>query len=167
MRGDDWSVEYVAPAGIGLLHLNDNGIEEFAMSVFRVDTFTSAVDPQTGELTPAPVDLAAWLLAHPYLEVLGQPGSTTIDGQAGVQLDLNAAVESDQMVPGSDEAGIVPLLGDEQACCFNVEAGAAYRWILFEVDGTRMWVNLIAFDGERFDRVVDSARLTVESIRFD
>lgn len=167
VQGDDWTVEYVAPAGIGLLQVADNGIEEFALSVFRMDTFTSAVNPRTGEKTSAPVDFAAWLQVHPYLEVLDEPGSTSIDGRAAVQLDLVAAVDSNEMVPGSDEAGIVPLLGDEQACCFNVEAGAAYRWILFEVDGAKMWVNLIAFDGEQLDRFVDTARPTVESIHFD
>jgi hypothetical protein len=157
----------VAPAGIGLLHVTDNGIEEFAMSVFRVDTFTSTVDPQTGEKAPAPADLAAWLQAHPFLEGLGEPRSTTIDGHTAVQLDFVAAVDSNQMVPGSNEAGIVPLLGDSQACCLNAEAGAAYRWILFEVDGTKMWINLIAFDGEQLDRVAETARVAVASIDFD
>jgi hypothetical protein len=61
----------------------------------------------------------------------------------------------------------VPLLGGAGGCCLNLEPGAAYRWIFFEVAGVAMWVNVIAFEEEQFDDVVEEARSVIESITFE
>ena len=58
-------------------------------------------------------------------------------------------------------------MGGAEGCCLNLEPGAAYRWIFFEVDGALMWVNVIAFEGERLDEVVEEARPVIESIAFE
>jgi hypothetical protein len=57
--------------------------------------------------------------------------------------------------------------GGAGGCCLNFGAGAVYRWIFLEVDGVTMWVNVIAFEGEQFDDVVEEARSVIESIAFE
>jgi hypothetical protein len=162
-----WSIEYVAPTAIGLLRAPSGDVGEFATNVHRVDAFTTVVDPLTGDLVDAPGDIAAWLQGHRYLDLLGGPEATSIDGVDAVQFDLAATQGPGEMVPGGDEPGIVPMLGGAGGCCLNLEAGSAYRWIFFEVEGVPMWVNVIAFEGEELADVVEEAAPVIESLAFE
>jgi len=162
-----WSIEYLGPTAIGLLRAPSGEVGEFGLGVHRVDAFTRAVDAETGDLIDAPGDIAAWLQGHRYLDLVDGPEATSIDGLGAVQFDMMATQGPREMAPGGDEPGIVPLLGWAGGCCLNLEPGAAYRWIFFEVDGVAMWVSVAAFEGEQLDDAVEEARSVIESIAFE
>ena len=167
VREPGWSIEYLGPTAIGLLRAPSGDVGEFGLNVHRVDAFTNAVDAQTGDLIDAPGDVALWLQRHRYLDLVDGPEETSIGGLDAVQFDMVATQGPAEMAPGGDEPGIVPLLGGAGGCCLNLEPGAAYRWIFFEVGGVTMWVNVIAFEGEQLDDVVEEAVPVIESIAFE
>ncbi len=167
IRDPGWSVEYLGSTAIGLLRAPTGDVGEFGLNVHRVDAFTKAVDPQTGDLIDAADDIAGWLQGHRYLDLVDGPEETSVDGLDAVQFDMVATQDPGKMAPGGDEPGMVPLLGGAGGCCLNLEPGAAYRWIFFEVDGVPMWVSVIAFEGEQLDEVVEEARSVIESIAFE
>ncbi len=167
LREPGWSIEYLGPTSIGLLRAPTGDVGEFGLNVQRVDAFTKAKDPQSGNLIDAPGDIAAWLQGHRYLDLVDGPEETSIDDLDAVQFDMAATQDPGEMAPGGGEPGMVPLLGGAGGCCLNLEPGAAYRWIFFEVDGLPMWVNVIAFQGEQFDDVVEEARSVIESLTFE
>ena len=130
-------------------------------------SFPAQLTQQTGDLIDAPGDIAVWLQNHRYLDLVDGPEETSIDDVDAVQFDTLATQGPGEMVPGGDEPGIVPLLGGDGGCCLNLEPGAAYRWIFFEVDGVAMWLTVAAFEGEQLDDAVEEARSVIESIAFE
>ena len=167
IREPGWSIEYLGSSAIGLLRAPSGDVGEFGLNVFRVDSFINAVDTRTGQLVDAPGDIAQWLQGHRYLDLVDGPEETSIDGLDAVQFDMVATQDPGEMAPGGGEPGMVPLLGGAGGCCLNLEPGAAYRWIFFEIDGVPMWVNVLAFEGEQLDTVVEEARSVIQSIAFE
>jgi hypothetical protein len=88
------------------------------------------VDPATGEDVPLPEDPAAWLVAHPDLEVVAERDVEA----AGVQaVQMDATVVADTELMRTDDGPVESV------------AGAFERLTLLEVDGTLVVLQASSF----------------------
>jgi hypothetical protein len=112
------------------------------------------VDGTGVAIEPGPAGFLAFLAKFEGF-TLSEPGTATVDGVSGIQVD----VETKEMA--------APQIFEIQADVFNLDAGEKARFILLDKDGTTVILIIDAFKAAGFDAFLAKAQPLLDSVRWE
>jgi len=119
-------------------------------------------DPHTGDSSPTPKNLAAWLTANPYLHTDAST-HVTLGGVAATRIDATATGARDSS-GASCGNGCLGLF-DFQPGSYSLTQGERAQFYVLHVDGHQL---LVALDDQAsdFDRFLPQAKAMLASVQF-
>lgn len=126
-------------------------------------SLTDCTDAPDESVGTSADDLAAWIRAHPGLEVT-DGDEVAVDGRPTIVLDIVAPESDDACVDPVDNVGFVPLFS-HPGYDYGIRTGDRHRLLLVEIDSdSAMLIGIDSFDPNGLDALIEETSSIIESI---